>query len=69
VIDTVALEGLLVDGVALRLFVFGLEPVTLKVLAMEGVAYDAEPVWLTLVVRDHKDLVGVGGFERENVGT
>ncbi len=44
VIDTVAVEGLLVEGVALRLFVFGLEPVTLKVLAMEGVAYDGDPV-------------------------
>ena len=46
VIDTVpvTVEGLLVDGVALRLFVFGLEPVTLKVLATEGVAYDGEPV-------------------------
>ncbi len=45
-IDTVAVtvEGLLVDGVAFRLFVLRLEPVTLKVLAMEAVAYDGEPV-------------------------
>jgi hypothetical protein len=48
VIYTVAVtvEGLLeaIEGVALRLFVLRLEPVTLKVLATESVAYDGDPV-------------------------